>query len=148
VLSPKRWLLAATTLLLANAALAQHEEVKDRATKDDYSVHTSGTTSEIEVGKPGTFSLVIHPKNGTKIHPQAPLEVKVNVPSGMRVDKGKLGRGDMHDKEAASPDLRTALHGEKDGQYSIEADVSFFLCTDEWCQRMTDRVSIPVRVRD
>lgn len=145
MLISKGWPLAVATTLLCGAALA---EGKDRATKDDYRLDTSSTTSELEVGKEGTFSIVIEPKNGTKIHPQAPLEVKLGSPAGVKVAKGKLGRGDVQDKEAKSPDMRTALHGEKRGEYVVEADVSFFLCTDEWCQRMTDRVAVPVRVKD
>ena len=49
----------------------------DKATKDDYAVDTSGTAAKIKVNADGTFSLKITPKNGKKVHPEAPLEVSV-----------------------------------------------------------------------
>ncbi len=121
---------------------------KDRATKDDYKIDVSGSSSEVKVGEDGVIKLVLVPKNGTKIHPQAPLEVKLSEPDGIQLEKRKLGRGDVADKAAKDPSLSTAVSGRKAGSYNVDADVSFFLCTDEWCQRMTDRVSIPVKVRE
>ena len=38
------------------------------------------------------------------------------------------------------------LHADKPGQYTLDANVSFFLCTDAWCQRMSDHVSVAITV--
>lgn len=154
MLAPMRtWLAALTLVALAASlpALAADDAApkkRDRATKDDYRIDVSGSSAELQVGQDGVIKLVLVPKNGTKIHPQAPLEVKLSEPDGIQLEKRKLGRGDVADKEAKDPALSTAVSGRKAGSYSVDADVSFFLCTDEWCQRMTDRVSIPMKVTE
>lgn len=129
-------------LLIATTAVAE-----EKATKDDYELDTSGTDAKIKAGADGKFSLVVRPKNGKKVHPDAPLEVVFKDPKGVKPAKNKLGRNDIADKSAKAPELRTTLHADKAGAVTLEASVSFFLCTDaSWCQRMTDRVSVPITV--
>lgn len=135
----------AAVLLLAGSALAE-EKKKDRATKDDYTIDVSGSSAAVKVGSKGVIKIVIKPKNETKIHPQAPLEISLTQPAGLVVEKKKLGRKDVKDKKAKAPELGCGVTGEKAGDYSVDADVSFFLCTESFCQRMTDRVSIAVKV--
>lgn len=138
--------------LLGGPALAEGEgdkaPPKDRATKDDYELDPTGTTGELKVGDQGTFSLIIRAKNGLKIHPQAPLEVKLKDAPGLKVEKQKLGRGDVANKGDAAPDLRTGLSAIAAGTHNVEADVSFFLCSDTWCHRMTDRLSVGIKVTE
>lgn len=138
--------------LASASALAEGEgdkaPPKERATKDDYELDLAATSPELKVGDSGTFSLVIRAKNGTKIHPQAPLEVKLKDGPGLKVEKQKLGRGDIANKGDAAPDLRTALKALAAGTHTVEADVSFFLCTDAWCQRMSDRVSVGIKIAE
>ena len=129
----------------AETAAAQ-PSAEDKASKDDYQLDTSGTDAKIKAGGVGTFSLVVKPKNGKKVHPDAPFEVTFKDPKGVRPAKNKLGRNDLVDKAAKSPEVRTTLKGDKAGATTLEASVSFFLCTDAWCQRMTDRVSVPITV--
>ncbi len=132
---------------VANAPAAAPDGVADdRATKDDYELDTGGTDKTVKVGKDGAFSLVVRPKNGKKVHGEAPLEVVFKDPKGVKPGKMKLGRGDVADKTAAAPELRTTLRGEKAGATTLEATVSFFLCTDSWCQRMSDKIAVPITV--
>lgn len=120
----------------------------DKATKDDYAVDTSATSAKIKVNADGTFSLKITPKNGKKVHPEAPLEVSIVENAAIKAGKSKLGRGDLKEKGAKEPEVTTTLRGVKAGATTLEANISFFLCTDAWCQRMSDRVQIPITVED
>jgi hypothetical protein len=142
--------LVLTVPLLAFAAVgalaAAPERVEDKATKDDYELDTSGTVQKIKAGETGAFSLVLKPKNGKKIHPDAPLEVTFKNNAGVKPAKQKLGRGDVADKASKSPEIKTTLTGEKAGSHTLEANISFFICTDAWCQRMTDRIQVPITV--
>lgn len=146
---------AALLVLLATAPMSDTASelvdgvADDKATKDDYELDVSGTSQKIKVGSDGAFSLVIKPKNGKKVHPDAPLEVTFkDVKGGVRPEKSKLGRNDVVDKAAKAPEVRTKLRGEKAGAATIDVSVSFFLCTDAWCQRMSDRVSVAVTVEE
>lgn len=137
--------------LVATAAAASptppsRPAAEDKATKDDYELDTSGTDAKIKVGADGKFSLVVKPKNGKKVHPDAPFEVTFKEPKGVRPAKNKLGRADVVDKAAKAPEVQTKLKADKPGDATLEASVSFFLCTDAWCQRMTDRVSVAITV--
>ena len=140
------FLLAFSVAAAPAPAAAGPRVADDRATKDDYDLDTGGTARTIKIGKDGTFSLVVRAKNGKKGPAEAPLEVVFKDPKGVKPAKAKLGRGDVVDKAAASPELRTTLRGEKAGATTLEASVSFFLCTDSWCQRMSDKIAVPITV--
>ncbi len=118
----------------------------DRATKDDYALDTSATTAKLKVGEDGTFSVRITPKNGKKVHEQAPLELTFVDNAFVKPGKPKLGRGDVKEKGAKEPEVATTLRAVKAGTTTLEANVSFFLCTEAWCQRMSDRVQVSVVV--
>jgi hypothetical protein len=132
--------------LAAERTDAPGPAAEDKATKEDYELDTSGTDAKIKAGGEGKFSLVVKPKNGKKVHPDAPFEVTFKDPKGVRPAKTKLGRNDVVDKASKAPEVRTTLKADKAGATTLEASVSFFLCTDAWCQRMTDRVSVPITV--
>lgn len=119
---------------------------KDGATKDDYVIDTSGSSPELKVQGDGTLAIHIKPKEGLKVHPQAPLEVRLTSSAGVKPAKTKLGRKDVTEQDSTSPELRCALRGEVAGDQVIEAELSFFLCSESWCQRMKDKVAVPVKV--
>ena len=118
----------------------------DRATKDDYTLDTSATTAKLKAGGDGAFSLKIVAKNGKKVHGEAPLEIAFVDNAVVKPGKQKLGRADLKDKASKEPEVTTTLRGQKAGVTTLEANVSFFLCTDAWCQRMSDRVQVAVTV--
>ena len=135
-----------TTASLVSLPLAA-EEKKERASKDDYELDVSASSTDVGVGENGTFSVVIRAKNKTKIHPQAPLTVKLSSTDGVTLAKAKLSREDVKKAEGVKdPDLRTQLTGAKEGEQKVTAEISFFLCTDAWCQRMNDKVELAVNV--
>jgi hypothetical protein len=120
----------------------------DRATKEDYSLATTGSATTLKVGADGPFLLMITPKNGKKVHPDAPLEISFADNALLKPAKQKLGRGDLKEKSAKEPQVSTTLRALKPGTTSLEVTVSFFLCTDAWCQRMSDRLLVPVTVEE
>jgi len=121
---------------------------EDRATKDDYALDGAGTSTSLKIGKDGTFSLKITPKNGKKVHPDAPLEVAIADNALVKAGKAKLSRGDLKDKASKEPEVTTSLRPLKAGTGTVDATVSFFLCTDAWCQRMSDKIQIPIGVSE
>ena len=150
--------ITATALLLATVLLAPMTAVAgeaggtpsadDKATKDDYALDASGTAAKLKVKGDAPFSLKITPKNGKKVHPDAPLEVTIVDNATIKPAKQKLGRSDLKEKGAKDPEATTTMRGLKAGATTLEVNVSFFLCTDAWCQRMSDRVQIPITVEE
>lgn len=119
---------------------------KKSPTKADFAIDTSQTSSSIKVKGKGKLSILIKPGEGLKVHPDAPLEVKVKTSSGLSSSKNKLGRGDVVDAKATAPELACDLNASAAGAQTVDAELSFFLCSDSWCQRMKDRVTINVDV--
>ncbi|MDP2341820.1 MAG: hypothetical protein Q8O67_12750 [Deltaproteobacteria bacterium] len=147
----KRAALVAVALalpLFAIGARAAEPVADDKATKDDYALDSSGTTAKLKVKGEGPFVLKITPKNGKKVHPDTPLEVTIVDNPAIKPTKQKLGRSDLKEKGAKEPEVATTLRGMKAGPATLEVNVSFFLCTDAWCQRMSDRVQIPIIVEE
>jgi hypothetical protein len=132
--------------VMAGSASAADAPPTDRATKDDYAIDVTKTTTAMKIGADGSFSIVITPKNGKKIHGDAPLEVKLSKSAQVKPEKEKLGRADVVDKTTKDVELKTVLHPLQKGAASIGVDFSFFLCVDAWCQRMSDRVDVPVTI--
>ena len=130
----------------ATASPAGEPRADEKATKDDYALDTSGSATKLKVGADGSFALTITPKNGKKVHPEAPLEVTFEDVKGIKPKKKKLGRTDIVAKASATPELRTSVSALAVGSATLVANVSFFLCTDAWCQRMSDRVSVAYTV--
>jgi hypothetical protein len=121
---------------------------EDRATKDDYALDASGSASTLKVNGEGAFALQITPKNGKKVHPDAPLEVVIADNALFKASKARLTRSDLKEKGSKTPTVTTTLRGSKAGTGTIDVTVSFFLCTDAWCQRMSDKVTLPVTVTE
>ena len=144
----KRSFVAAVVVALALPALAVERAADDKATKDDYALDTSGTAAKVKVKGDGVFSLKITPKNGKKVHPDTPLEITIVDNAAIKPAKQKLGRSDLKEKGAKEPEVTTTLRGVKAGPTTLEVNVSFFLCTDAWCQRMSDRVQIPLTIEE
>jgi hypothetical protein len=134
--------------LFAFPLFAAEPVADDRATKDDYAFDTTGTATTLKKGTSGPFSLVITPKNGKKVHPDAPLEIAFVDNGHVKPAKQKLGRGDLKEKGAVAPHAQTTLQATKAGATTLQVNVSFFLCTDAWCQRMSDRVEVPITVEE
>lgn len=144
----RRFLLALALFAHPLAASPAQPTADDRATKDDYALDAAGTAATVKVGAAGDFVLTITPKNGKKVHPDAPLEVAFVDNAFVKPARQKLGRGDLKEKGAVAPQVITTLRGVKAGATTLQVNVSFFLCTDAWCQRMSDRVEILVTVEE
>lgn len=146
-------LLLGSAILLGSSIAAAAEDAKpapkkEKATADDYALDLQNTTKTLALNTDGTFSLVIRAKNGTKLHAQAPLEVSIRSGDALQLEKQKLGRGDAVKTESQETELRTTFRARQRGSHPIAAELSFFLCTDAWCQRMTDRIELSVEVTE
>src|SRR5678810_361765 len=108
----------ASLFALAVPSFAAQPSADEKATKDDYDLDVSGTDTKVKAGVDGKFSLVLRPKNGKKVHPEAPLEVSFKDPKGVKPAKAKLGRNDVVDKAAKAPEVRTTFRADKPGTYN------------------------------
>jgi len=121
---------------------------KKRATKDDYAIDLKASATSIDKGKKGDFSVLIKAKNGLKIHPEAPLTLKLTTTPGISLTKTKLSREDASKKGSAkSPNLRTTINAKSAGDQTVTGDLSFFLCSKDWCERVSEKVQHKLKVK-
>lgn len=150
--STLRLWLGSALLFCSLSALADNDTQpppkKDKASAEDYALDVKNTTAALANGGDGVFVLEIRAKNGTKLHTQAPLEVNLQTNDGLQLEKKKLGRGDAKQLDHATTEVRTTFRARQSGTHTLAAELSFFLCTDAWCQRMTDRVETNVVVTE
>jgi len=111
-----------------------------------YDISFEGTTSEVQVGKSGTFAIAIKPKEGFKVSNEAPLKIKL-ASSGLALKKKVLKTKDAKEKWDKSPAFAVPFSADKDGAQTIDVNATFFVCDIKICERKTEKVSVPVSVR-
>ncbi|MEW5852441.1 MAG: hypothetical protein AB2A00_26880 [Myxococcota bacterium] len=127
-------------LMLSAPVLAQQPQEKH------YTVDTSGTPREVKVGDKGSLSIVITPSAGKKVHDQAPLVVSLKGSKGVALAKNKLGHSDVANKGDKAPQIKAEFTAREPGEQTVDADMQFFICTDKWCERMTEKVKVTLNV--
>ena len=137
--------LVATSLCALWMPLRAQEEPKGKGV--DYTIETTASTRQLKVGERGSFVLAIVPGKDRKVHKQAPLSVTLRAPAGIVLDKAKLGRADVAADDGKRVELKVGFAAKSAGEQAIEADLTFFICTDKWCQRMTEQVTVTVNVQ-
>lgn len=139
-------LLVVASWLVAVLVHAETAAPRDRATRDDYAFSTEGSVQSLPEGTRGLLQLSLRALNGLKLHPEAPLELKLSSSEGLAVVSPKLTRSDAAEPEPGLLRFETPVDAVRTGTQRVEIELSFFLCTEAWCQRMTDRRSIAIEV--
>lgn len=131
--------------LLATGAFAQEEK---KAPKKAFAVDTSKSSKSLKPGERGALSFHIQPVEGKKVHPDAPLEIKLKDSPALKAGKSKLGRKDVVEKTAYDPEVRTTLQAVEKGEHAVEAQLSFFLCDKDAgiCERVEEKVVVNIAV--
>ncbi|MBZ4415990.1 hypothetical protein [Myxococcus sp. RHSTA-1-4] len=115
-----------------------------------YEVSTEGTSTQVKAGEKGVFVLSIKTKEGAHVSEEAPLKLDVK---GTRLTpaKEKLGREDSVSKKAAGqefvdPRFEVPFTTAAAGKGTLDAKLTFFICTEKICARQQKAFSLPVEV--
>jgi hypothetical protein len=115
-----------------------------------YVVTTEGSSTSLKAGKPGTFVLSIRTVAGAHISEEAPMKLMLSGTGGVEPAKALLGRSDAKSVPkadgATDPRFEVALTALAKGQGSVEAKLTFFVCTETLCARQQKTLSVPVTV--
>lgn len=135
-------LLAAA--LVAAPVLAQ--SAADAA--QGYALEASASPAAVKVGEAGRVAVTIRPRAPTwHVHPQAPLRVQLEAPSGLKLERRELGRKDVADPKADALRFESPFVATAAGAQPVRAKVDFFICSDTACVKQVKDVAIPVTVR-
>jgi hypothetical protein len=139
--------LAAAVVALASAQVQAEEQV-DPTTL--YEVSTEGTSTQVKAGGEGVFVLSIKSKAGAHVSDEAPLKLELK---GTQVTpaKEKLALADSVAKKAAGqqfvdPRFEVPFKAPAAGKGTLDAKLTFFICSEKLCSRQQKTFSIPVEV--
>lgn len=115
-----------------------------------YEVSTEGTSTQVKVGEKGVFVLAIKSKEGAHVSDEAPLKL-VLTGTQLTPSKEKLALADSVAKKQAGqefvdPRFEVPFQAAAAGKGTLEAKLTFFICSDELCARQQKTFSIPVEV--
>lgn len=116
-----------------------------------YEVSSSASPGSLKAGEKGTFVVSIQSKQGAHVSQEAPLKLVV---SGKKVTPAKtaFAMADSLVKPAAGqtyadPKFEVPFTATEAGKGSVDAKLTFFICTDTVCARQQKTLSAPVDVK-
>ena len=135
--------VTALILFVTGAAPAWAESEPDASSWYDFDI---SAPSKVAKGESGSVTVHITPKGAADIDKEAPIKLSLKPPSYVDMSKTELGRKEvkMNGNNASFDVPFTAREA---GKGSIEATVSFYICTDQICAHQERKASLPVAVR-
>jgi len=109
-----------------------------------YDVTTEGTTTKLKAGETGKVIIDIKVKNGAHVSDEAPLKIELSSKQST-LSKDKLTLADAV-KDSPTPRFEVPFTPTAHGNTTVEAKMTFFICTEKQCARQTKQLSLPVEV--
>lgn len=135
----------AAAVVLAAAAAARADASAEAA--QSYRIETTGTTTAVGVGKPGTIVLSIVPVTKVHVDPRAPLKITLEASPGVKLAKTTLGKGDAVDVKSDGRRFEIPFTAEKPGKHEAKAAIDFFVCSDTWCVKQKRDVTLALEAK-
>ena len=139
--------LAAAVVALA-CTRAHAEAPVDPATL--YEVSTTGSSTQLKAGAQGVFVLSIQSKPGAHVSDEAPLKLELKG-AQLSFTQESLALKESVAKKAAGqtfvdPRFEVPFKAVAAGKSTVEAKLTFFICTEQICARQKKTISVPVEV--
>jgi hypothetical protein len=139
-----RSLVLGSSLLVASLALAAEVDPTTL-----YKITTDGTSAKVPAGKKGTLVLEIQSLKGAHVSDEAPLRIQLSGTGSVSPEKTQLVYGDSVRKPSGSvkypdPRFEVPLAVQGKGPGTVEAKMTFFVCTEQLCLRQQKSLSVPV----
>ena len=115
-----------------------------------YEVSTKGTSTQLKSDGQGVFVLSIQSTPGAHVSDEAPLKLELKG-TGVALAQQKLALKDSVAKKAqgqtfVEPRFEVPFKADAAGKGSVEAKLTFFICSEQLCARQQKTVSVPVEV--
>lgn len=138
--------VAAVTCFISSGAFAGDPDVSGL-----YAIDTAGTTATVKAGASGTLAIEVKAKGDAHISDEAPLKLDVTSAS-LTFAKSKFTRADSTTQPTASvkypnPKFAVAFTANTAGAATAEADLTFFVCTENLCARQKKKIVVPITVQ-
>ena len=129
---------------LALPAFAEVDAHADAAKA--YKIETSQGPLKVKKGETGLAKVTVVPRSDAHVSPEAPLSVTVSAGPALELPKQKLGRPDAKATDAKGIEFEVPFVGKQQGKDLLQAQVTFFICTEKLCERQKREVALAVVV--
>ena len=111
-----------------------------------YEITTAGSTVKLKAGERGKVIIAIKAKDGAHVSDEAPLKIELTSRQA-KLEKEKLTLVDaQRASKLADPVFEVGFVPSAQGPTSVDAKMTFFICTDKLCARQSKTLSVPVEV--
>ena len=115
-----------------------------------YEVSTAGTSTKLKADGQGVFVLSIKSQPGAHVSDEAPLKLELKG-TQLSFSRETLELKDSVAKKAAGqafadPRFEVPFKAAAAGKGTVEAKLTFFICTEQLCARQKKTFSVPVEV--
>lgn len=116
-----------------------------------YEVSTAGSTTRLKAGETGKVVITIRALQGGHVSDEAPLKIELSSKQST-LTKQKLTLQDSlrpkAEGDTAVPDPRFEVEftPTAQGSTTVEAKMTFFICSQKQCARQSRTLSVPVEV--
>ncbi|MEZ4272452.1 MAG: hypothetical protein R3C68_13800 [Myxococcota bacterium] len=109
-----------------------------RAETAEYTIDASVNPNPLQKDQAATLALTIKPQGSWVLKTETPFRVVLKAPKGVTLKKDQLSAKDIVDAKSADKTVLAPFTSKQSGKHEITAELTFFLCSDEVCQRHKD----------
>jgi hypothetical protein len=128
------------------ACVALAEEAPAPKPKE-YDIQAKLDPAAVAPNASAKYVLTIAPKAGYKFKVETPFQATLAPSGDLKLAKTAFTSKDFDDPKTDAKSISTTVTAGAAAQQQITADVTFFICSDELCQRFKEKLSLPVVVK-
>ena len=127
-------------LALTSARAETQSESIPEAKPKDYDLTITQTPAAAVAGQQARITVTIQPHAPWTLKVATPFEASFQGTTGVALEKTKLSSKDFLDVKTPEKAIGVTFTPEQKGEHVISGELSFFLCTDQVCQRFKESV--------
>lgn len=89
----------------------------------------------LTVGGQGTYTVTITPKEGYELKVETPFKAQLSSNTGVKIARAQFGNQDFDDPKTAHKSISTPVTPTKAGDNHLAAELTFFICDPQLCER-------------
>ena len=138
----------ATTLVMAAGCASSADAADDKsAAKKKYAVALGATPAKVVKDKEAKVKVTITPADGYVLKVETPFKAKLSCADGIEITKDSFSAKDFDDPKAAAKSVTTAFKATAAGKAEISADLTFFICNENLCERFKEKPQMSFSVK-
>jgi hypothetical protein len=124
----------------------------DADVKRLYDVSTEGTSATVKAGGRGAVVIAFKTRDGAHVSAEAPLKIELSS-KDVKLDRARLAladsvvKGEAGAKAPPDPRFEVGFTAASPGRATIDAKLTFFICTETLCARQAATLALPVEVQ-